>query len=259
MRKVLYINSREESRTSGSNEDFIITKNIEEWDRAPQSVKLITASVPYTWNNLTSNNNILQVNAGAGLTTITITPGNYTGSELASVLELELQNENPDFTVAFDDQLLQYTISNSSISFTLEFPASNSLAKVLGFNEDSAYGPSATLTSVNNAVLLQDYDIFICSDLVSGSDNGILPWDPNVVHSLATQNQILARIPVCGEFGTIQRYSAHTELPFFTIKQSDFARNRGQESNIRFFLKFPSGLNVDLNGYHWSAELLLEF
>lgn len=258
MRRVLYINSQEENRTSGNNEDFVITKNIEEWDRAPKSVKLISASIPYTWNNITAVNNTLEVDLGSGFTTLVINPGNYTGSELANILQTELQVLDPNFAVSFDDQLLQYNITNTN-NFTLQFSLTGSLATVLGFNPNSSYGPTNNLTSINNAVLLQDYDLFICSDIVNGSDNGIIPWKENNTFTLGSQNQILSRVPVCGEFGTIQRYNAHPELPFFTIKQSRFARNRGEQSSIRFFLKFPSDLNVDLNGYHWSAVLLLDF
>ena len=103
-----------------------------------------------------------------------------------------------------------------------------------------------------------DYEIFVCSDLVGGSDNGIIPWNDAALPSYLNQNQILASVPINKCYNTVLYYTSPDDVPFFPVVQSPFSSGITTQP-LRMFLKFPSGIDVDLNGYHWTATLVFEF
>ena len=59
MQRIIYINSSYAS--SGSNEDFQITKSMENFTKFPKQVKLLSANIPYTWDNIFASSNQLTV------------------------------------------------------------------------------------------------------------------------------------------------------------------------------------------------------
>ena len=271
-KKVIYINSQEQYRDiGGSDEDFTITKDVQEFPVEPKSVKLIHATIPFTWNNVTANNNTFSVteNGPVPVTDAFVIPiGNYTGDQLAEEVQDLLNNSGTltqTYSVTFDSQTLKYTFTTSPNGMQITFAASGSAALLLGFAEDSTTPGTASTSfdSTNTAQLLPDYEIFICSDLVRGSDNGVIPWKTGSLPGALAQNQILARIPLTGCYSGLIHYSAHTDLPYYICTQSKFSKVRSSADtanpSIRFFLAFPSGETVDLNGYHWTAERVLNF
>jgi hypothetical protein len=54
---------------------------------------------------------------------------------------------------------------------------------------------------------------------------------------------------------------AQVDAPYYSVLQSEFATAlRAKEpATMSFFLAFPSGNIVDLQGYHWSLELTFNF
>lgn len=266
-RKVLYINSQDRD-VGGSDEDFTITKVIQEFPIEPKSVKLISASIPYTWDNITADNNDFSVDEDTvGTEAFTIPPGNYSGTQLASTIQSMLNTGatlTQTYVVTFSTQTLLFTFTTTGPNgFQLIFPLSGSAAALLGFNPGTTYPgvPALTFTSINKAVLVDDYEIFICSDLVRGSDNGVIPWNTSAAPAANSQYQILARVPISSCFGGIINYTASIDLPFFITTQSQFGKVKaiGDATTVRFFLSFPSGNTVDLNGYHWTCEIILDF
>jgi len=93
---------------------------------------------------------------------------------------------------------------------------------------------------------------------VQGSDNGIIPWNGDPPPPYTDQNQILARVPINSCFNSVLTFTNSPSSPFFITTQSNYAAESGVRS-LRFFLRFPSGVAVDLNGYHWTAEILFDF
>jgi len=269
-RKVIYINSQELYRDAGTtNEDFTITKNTQEFPVEPKSVKLVTATIPYTWSNVTSDSNTFSVTEdGTGTDAFVIPEGNYSGDQLAEVVQNLLNNSGvltQTYTVVFDPQTLLYTFTTTPNGMQITFAATGSAALLLGFDVNSTT-PGTAATSVDStsaAQILPDHEIFICSDLVKGSDNGVIPWGVQPLPGALDQNQILARVPLTGCYSGFIHYSAHTDLPYYICTQSKFCKVRSTTDtnlpSIRFFLAFPSGAVVDLNGYSWSAELVLDF
>lgn len=268
---VIYVNSLPQFRDAGtSNEDFTITKNIQEFRTEPISAKLISASIPYTWNNVTPSNSTFTITENTvGTDNFIIPNGNYDGTQLADVLQNVINSSGIltlPYTVVFDTQTLVFTITAPGPNgIQISFTEPGSAASLLGFTPGSVFPGvfAASITSENKAVLLQDYEIFICSDIVRGSDNGVIPWNVLPAPDADNQNQILARVPILGCFSSVLSYKASLDIPYYLITGSKFSKSKSQSDSstttIRFFLKFPSGETVDLNGYHWTAELVLNF
>jgi hypothetical protein len=265
--KVIYINSSVGFRDAGgSNEDFTITETGHHFASVPKRVKLVKASIPYSWNNITANNNVFAIQENPGNSaTITVPAGAYNGTTLASTIQTLLGSAGllNTYTVTFDTSFVRFNFAGTG-AFTLSFTPASSIAMQLGFVAGSTYGPDTSITSANVAQLVPDYEIFICSDLVEGSDNGVVKFTPDPPISAGVSgSQILASVPLSTCFGGVINYCACDGIPFFPISQSLYGKvlSTGDNSSkpIRFFLAFPSGIPVFLNGLHWSAQLVFEF
>ena len=112
--------------------------------------------------------------------------------------------------------------------------------------------PSQDWVAPRTGVLLPFTEISICSNIVEGSDNGIISWSVNPSEG----SNILAIVPINTCFNGIVQWKSSSDLPFYNISQSRF---NTATSEIRFALKFPDGSPVNLNGYDWSALLVIEF
>lgn len=212
------------------------------------------------------NNTFSVTEFGVGTDDFVLPSGNYTGTTLAAEVAALLNASSillPTFTVSFSSTTLLFTFSNSAHVFDITFATVNSAALLLGFTSGTTTpgAPALSFTSTATAQLLPDYEIFICSDLVRGSDNGDMLWYPNYSPTATNQSQILARVPITGCYSGVINYMAHVQLPFYNVAQSMFAKGSYSSTpvSINFFLMRPSGLALELNGYHWSAELVFDF
>jgi hypothetical protein len=269
-KKTLYINAL--NRTAGVIEDFTIVTQVESFPTPPKSVKLVTASIPYVWDTITADNNtfsIVQTTVPPPpmLTTVVdnfvIPPGNYTGQTLASTVQALINASlvlGQTYIVTYSNTTFQFTFTTSGSSpFQIVF---GTAATLLGFAPNSTNPPSPafSVTSTQLAQLLPDYEIFICSDLVIGSDNGVIIWKGSPPN-LSGQTMILARIPINECYSEVLQYRAHEQLPFYTVTQSNFVRQMlaEQPASMRFFLALPSGNPVNMHNYWWTAELVFDF
>lgn len=266
-RKVIHISSGD--RDPGTtNENFTITKVVKEFPLTPKSVKLVSASIPYTWNNVRSDNNTFVITFGGIDTVVTIPDGNYTGPTLATALvPLVTAVLGGAPTVTFNTSTLKFTITSTTGPFTMSFPAPPSTDgtayNILGFVSGGSYGPAISIVSINYAVLVEDMCICVCSDLVEGADNGIIPYGPTETPMYSapppyTQG-ILACIPVNLTYPCILNYTAPEDMPFFVVTQSKFAKSGNSAKSMRFFLRFLSGAPIDLKNYKWDITLIFDF
>lgn len=265
--KSIYVNSSPAYRDlGGTNENFTITENGNHFSRLPRRVKLMKANIPYTWNNITVANNSFILKEFPGPTTfnVTIPDGHYNGTELATAIQTALNTSGAayTYTVSFSTTTLHFTISATG-NFSLDFTGSNSIATQMGFPVGYISPVGATTDSTIVAQLVPDYEIFICSDLVEGCDNGIVRFTPDPPATSAALGGILAVIPLSACFGAVIGFQDCCDGPFFPISQSYYGKVRSIDDNalksMNFFLQFPSGIPVNLNGAHWSAQLLFEF
>lgn len=260
-RKPIYINSA--VRSTGTNEDFTITDTGDTITNSPKTVKLINAFIPYTWNNIQAGSNDLTFSDSVPTPyTVQIPAGNYTGTTLAAAVALAMNGAGSGdvFTVTFDATTYKMTFATTGLSMSLDFATSPDLATLLGFISGVTYGPATPITSPNVVNIIEFLEMMICSDLVCGSDNGVIPWTPNPpVPDLC----ILARVPIRACYGGIVDYIASPEFPYMPVTQSEFSKakelNGNNPGTIRFYLRWPDNTPVDLNGATWTAELIFDF
>jgi hypothetical protein len=270
-RKTIYVNSSPANRDpGGTSEDFEITDTGETFTNLPKTVKLVTATMPFTWYNIyningSQNNHFEFTDSADTLYTFDVPVNNYSGPSMATTLQALMNAEaSPDaFTVEFDTATFKFTFTSNNVAgFVLKFDGVvGSMAVPLGF---SPTGPdpakAQVITSITVSKMLIDTELFICSDLVCGSENGVIPWntsppDPDLC--------VLACIPLQACFGAYINYTASPEMPYYPVTQSRFAKVTSPGDNrprtVRFYLRWPSGVPVDLNGYEWSAQLIFDF
>ena len=128
------------------------------------------------------------------------------------------------------------------------------MAIILGFDE-VVTGDVSSHTSTGVASILPDYEIWVCTDLINGVDTGIANWTGNSPAS--EQMGILACVPITTCFGGIIHYTVPDEFPFYTIVNSEFIL--GEPRASRYYLRFPSGMPLSLNGNEWSMQVLFDF
>lgn len=263
--KNIYINSSPNFiDIGGTDSQFTISKPFSNFTLAPKKVKLLSARIPYTWNNITSINNQFSLIEYPGPVSYgeTIPSGRYTASTLASELQTILNN-TPNklntYTVSYDTNSMKFTISATG-NFQLDFTGSNSIGTALGFGP--VLTPEGTsIQSTGVAVLQSDNEIFITSSLVSGIDNGIVPWFTESTTTNYPDYGILASVPINTCWGGVINYQTEASEPWQDCSQSSFSYQTisGTSVQIGFGLFFLSGTPVDLNGAHWSANISLQF
>lgn len=104
--------------TSSLNTDFTI--DLSDPLLNTLSIKLYSIQIPRSWYNIEKGTNCFDVSFNNTIKTICVTPGNYTGDELASAINEELCKEpSPcinDIVFKYDNNTQKFTIENNSIS-----------------------------------------------------------------------------------------------------------------------------------------------
>jgi hypothetical protein len=260
LQRTLLISSR--NRSSGTPENFVVTAPFQYFGppNTPVRVKLVNATIPYTWFNITTSNNQFTLVVGASTRAITIPPGNYDAAGLLAALQTALNAAGLGvYTVTFSMTTYMYTITAASGNFSLTFPPTGSPAIALGFV------PGTTVTSTGSAITAPkvtginttDLAVAVMTDLIQGSDVGVIPFG-----TTNTVGGILAVVPISGCYGNILQYCASNDLPFVPMLQSPWvaATLTGQGTlSIAFQLQLLSGLPLSLNGEEWMCVLVVDF
>ena len=256
-RKTIYLSSK--NRSTGTSDNYTIVDTQERFVNTPQSVKAKTITIPVTWYNITEANNKFEFEgSGTGPHAIELSPGNYSGATLAA----ELQDAITailgcgDYTVVYDCSTGKFTIASKTEAFTIDFTIDDNMAELLGFEEVvTAIVMSHTSTKVANIII--DTEIWVCTNLISGVDNGVLPWTENAPK---TEKQgVLACVPVTACFGGIIHYTVPIEFPHYTITNSKFTNTGTSPRELQLSLAFPSGAPISLNGHDWSMQVIFDF
>lgn len=261
--KNLYINSAPGFRDiGGTDENFTITKTSSNFNKIPKRVKLLSARIPFVWDNITTTNNaftLIELPGPVTHSAVTVPVGRYTGTTLAVALQTTL-NAIPGvihtYTVIYDTNTFKFTIAANG-NFQFNFAVVNSIAPALGFTEITT-ASATSLTSPGVAIIQADVEIFVGSSLVGGIDNGIVPWFTGA----ATDLHILAVVPINSYFGSIIEYTCQDDEPWQDILQSTFStipNTTNVSVEMSFHLFFLSGAPVNLKGAHWSANLIFDF
>jgi len=152
-------------RSSGTTSDFTIALNPALTKTDPHSyftAQIVSVEIPYSWNQVNSTNNTLQiaytVNGGTTINyTISLTAGNYTVNTLMSQLATQIEAAVPTHSWSHnmvynnDTNKITFGIKNASaytsIVLAINFPANQFLARMFGsLNATNiVYGYAATV------------------------------------------------------------------------------------------------------------------
>jgi len=134
----------------------------------PTSIKnasnlvLVSALIPYTFYNITSNNNTFTIDSNL----ITISPGNYNLNEVGAAIQTQVQalgGTYSAFVVGFNNITSQGYFQNGT-AFAVNFTNSN-IANLLGFNQQSY--SSTTFLNSQFPINIQTLNILIHIDICS--------------------------------------------------------------------------------------------
>lgn len=260
MDKTVYVNSVYRTVGSASSSDFTLEEyNGRYMNYPPKTVKLTSANIPYVWDNITADNNSVNLTEPPGpAIPITIPPGWYDGGSLAVALQNQLNASGGAgvYAVAYDGTSRHFTIS-STVNFQLDFSVANSIAYRLGFASTAVTAPALSVVSTA-AACVADTEIFVCSSLVGGSDNGFCKFG-----SGSSNDEILAVVPVnVTVYGTNITYANTGAGNAFVTSQSGYAdqvRRQEDYTNMSFALKNVSGTVLDMNGADWSCIIIFSY
>jgi hypothetical protein len=208
------------------------------YDRA-FAVRLSKVQIPYTYYNVTSNNNTVVFDEGGGNITVTITAGQYTLTQFLSALKtaLDASAGTGVFTITAGTNTYKVTIA-STVNFIYRGTLST-INRLIGFaNTDTTSGASHTGTKVYNMGGTNYIDIL--SNYYSTHGN-------RIQQSNLSGTNIIARIPVSNySFGETIYYQSFVPH-ILKIKKDD-------RRNIDLILHDEFGNQLDLNGQEWYIQ-----
>ena len=257
---IIDLNSKD--RDSGSIEEprFHLSHQIK-FSQSPTKsyyMRLEGTLIPKTFYDIDSTNNkLLMIEAFGGPASIdvTITPGNYTITELLTLVESQLDGETVNanaFTLTYDDTtnkvsfLVAYGGSETAVS--IETIANGStLNELLGIGKTSfglvdaeiALADAATVEATYVVDLDTKSYISVETDLSSANY-----YDKN------SQKHVGAIVPI-----NVDR----NEKQYFENSDGHLTRlnNKGPISSVRLHLKDEYGNTINLNGAEWSSTMAI--
>ena len=204
------------------------------------SLELLTTELPITQYVVNDYNNQLKINS----TTITITNGNYTSTELAAEIEDQIQTDMSDlnYSVSANDITMKFTIAHSSTNFTLDLSVDNTIAKVIGFTASSQTG-ALTYTSQNT------YDLFGEKYIVMHVNN----FASNIVSNQEKLEGAFAKIPLTQPLYSVE-YFNYEKLRAF----KEFHPPLASLDYLNLEFRTYDGNLYDFNGQDHSLTFLIK-
>lgn len=211
------------------------------------ALKILTAEIPFIWDVISTGNNRFVYDNGTARS-IVITPGTYTGPQLATELQTRIQVFTPGFTVTWNSSLLKFVfVDPINNNFSMTFADINTPCRVMGFFPGLTVTAGFTGTIVSPAIaqVTGPYFLYLNSRKLGSLINVNTPDGTQV------ENTILCRIPVTVNYGSIIFYNDHTDkyLDFFIGNQFD---------NFDMYLTLGSDgyqLPLDMKGATWSVKM----
>lgn len=208
------------------------------------SLELLTTELPITQYVVNDYNNKLKIDS----TTITITNGNYTSTELAAEIENKIQADTSDanYYVSVNDITMKFTIYYDGVSptndFTLDLSVDNTIAKVIGFNATSQTG-AITYTSQNT------YDLFGEKYMVMNLNN----FASNIVSNQSKLEGAFAKIPLTQPLYSVE-YFNYDKLRAF----KEFHPPLASLDYLNLEFRTYGGQLYDFNGQDHSLTFLIK-
>ena len=251
-------------RSSGTISDFNITLSqpVQRQARGSQfTVRVVATTIPFSFYQLSSEHNTLQVVFSDGTntknSTITLTPGNYTTTSVANLLASVLTTEcqissgsfvgyNPQLTFTYSSITGQdtFVMATSPGSITLRFDLNTTLGLFFGFNTSVVLSALASQISTKSAVANPVNRLYIRSGDLTQYRNR--EW---VVESDAFSD-ILYHIPITTNQNTFIHWNETQENVIIT-----------NDTITTFNIYLSTNLSytpIDLRGLDWSLTMYIE-
>lgn len=218
--------------------------------------KVIEAEIPVSYYTINSTNNTFTL-TDTSSATITLTPGNYNSSTLATTLAASLTAGSPGgrtYTVTFNSTTQKFTIVVNTGTFSLTFGSSTDKGLTnprffLGMNGGTNSSSGVTLVAPNTANITGDNYLYICSDILGGLIGTVLP---NLSQTGGQKGPQIAKIPVNVNPGEVVYYSDPVPEKWFEIP------NLNQIRQLDLYLTLGTNpKKLQLNGQSFSIKLAL--
>ncbi len=250
----VFINSRD--RTSGSASSSNFTYKLESTIEHVHRIGVRRVILPFSYYVFTAINNIITFDEGGGALTATITPGNYTRSEIEAEIKTRLDAAGGDtYTVSISQNTYLLTIASTG-TFELDFTVANSANDPLGFTA-AVLATAASHTSANAVNLNGPLALFIKSNELSGGVRGRFVNQnigSNVIFDITVNvapNEIIlsqTAVPVMIQYVQDRHFTDGQSVN----ENSKFGRTL---RDIDISLITDSGDEVDLNGRNIVIEI----
>ncbi len=212
-------------RSSGTSENFTI-----DFDSTGTHIKLLEASIPLSFNNILASTFFL-TGTISGAHTYTVPENRYTETGLVDFLQSLIVIPGQTYTVGLGSAN-EIIIMSTTETFSLNFPQ-----PAIGFS--GLYPANTTQTGESLTSILQvSSHILICSPQIRGIDNGIKIAGTNI-------GEVLHAVPLCT--AGLANYRASKASPWITLTRPI----------LSFYLAFPNGFPVNLNGTEIAFKILI--
>lgn len=232
---LLKINSRDSNNTEITNPIKVSFQNL--GNRIINSIDVKSVSIPNVFYNVSSYNNVLQINfnSGAYILNVILTPGQYTMNSFLYALNQFIINDGT-YILSFNFDTLTnkiYALSATPYTFNI-----SSMFSVLGLNQTINYIGVINVNSFfpNFPDLSGPRNIYIKSNI--GSMNLL----QKTGHS-----SVIAIIPAIVAFSNIIHYS-NVEENINVLRSNIYSQNL---TNIELELTDVLGNILSMQGMHW--------
>lgn len=225
------------------------------------AMKIISAEIPFSYYVFNTLNNVFTLDESSdGTRLITITPGNYTSSQMVT----ELNNQfaagivTAVYTVAYSSITNKFTVTSDggggNASFTLNFGTTGGTTNTephwfLGFNSGVNASTLLVLESPNVILLSGPNYIYVNSQTQGQLTNNLLPTGAENLGG-GNRGPQMAKIPVTSGPGSIIFYNDPAPEYWFNVGMIDVMQH------IDFYLTLGNFKGViDLNGLAFQLKL----
>ncbi len=233
-----------------------------------RSIKFKKFVCKYSWYPFTTSSSFTITESVAGATSITMAfPASWSAVDIATMLTTQINTLSPSgntYAVTYNSVQFKYTIARTAgaETFSLTFPTTNNLWKVLGFSTGTTSAGLTTITSPNVTYSLgPDYFIIQSNELLSGSNQLVRGYQGSATFGLdseITNNvNVFLNIPINVGIGSTIIY---TEMDI--ERRIDYTRNGKANKfldlvDIRLIDPYL-GTALAINGANWMLELEAE-
>lgn len=222
--------------------------------------KIISAEIPFSYYLFNTRNNVFTLTESTtGAVQVTITPGNYTSSQMITELNTQfLAVASSLYTVTYSSTTQKFTVTsdgaNANASFTLTFGTAGGTTNTdahwfLGFNSGVNASTLLVLESPNVILLSGPNYIYINSQNQGQLTNNILPTGAENLGG-GNRGPQMAKVPVTSGPGSIIFYNDPAPEYWFNVGFIDVLQT------MDFYLTLGNFAHpIDLNGLSFQIKL----